>query len=73
MQVTIKRMIKSKTVRSALALPLSIGLCLLFVAGQAKAYAQATGPAQQKPATGPSTATDSSPVANAQQNLYNAS
>jgi outer membrane protein TolC len=75
MQVKIKRMSKSKTVRSALALPLSIGLCLLFVAGQAKAYAQTqtTGPAQQKPATGPSTATDSSAVANAQQNLYNAS
>jgi outer membrane protein TolC len=73
MQVTIKRMNKSKAVRSALALPLSIGLCLLLIAGQAKAYAQSTGPAQQKPATGPGTATDSSAVANAQQSLYNAS
>jgi outer membrane protein TolC len=73
MQVTIKRMSKSKTARSAVALHLPIGLCLLCIAGQAKVYAQTTGPAQQKPATGASTATDSSTVANAQQSLYNAS
>src|SRR5271170_6653975 len=69
-------MSKSETVPRALRilqiLPF-LGLSLLFFAGQAKGYAQSTGPAQQKPATGTSTATDSSPVANAQQNLYNAS
>src|SRR5882757_8989622 len=73
MQVTIKRMSQSKTARIALTLPLSIGLCLLFATGSAKAHAQSTGPAQQKQPSGPGTATDSSPVANAQQNLYGAS
>jgi outer membrane protein TolC len=65
-------MSKSKTVRSALALYLSIGLCLLFGAGLAKMHAQATGPAQQKQPSGAGSATDSSPIAGAQQNLYNA-
>lgn len=50
-----------------------VGLCLVFVAGQASGRAQSTGPAQQKQPSGTSTATDSSAVANAQQNLYNAS
>src|SRR5882757_544033 len=73
MQVTIKRMSQSKTARIALTLPLSIGLCLLFATGSAKVHAQSTGPAQQKQPSGAGTATDSSPVAGAQQNLYNAS
>jgi len=73
MQVTIKRMSQSKTARIALTLPLSIGLCLLFVANLAKARGQSTGPAQQNQPSGPSTATQSSPIANAQQSLYNAS
>jgi outer membrane protein TolC len=50
-----------------------LGLCLLFVAGQTPVHAQATHPAQQNQPSGPSTATDSSTVANAQQSLYNAS
>ncbi len=45
------------------------GLCLPPVAG----YAQSTGPSQQKQPSGPATATDSSAIAGAQQNLYNAS
>src|SRR5580658_4999425 len=73
MQVKINRMSKSKTAPRALAMPLSLGLCLVFVAGQASGRAQATQPAQQNQPSGASTATDSSPVANAQQNLYNAS
>jgi outer membrane protein TolC len=35
-------------------------------------HAQATGPAQQKQPSGAGSATDSSPIAGAQQNLYNA-
>jgi outer membrane protein TolC len=62
-------MSKSKTAPCALRL----GLCLFLTASQVSGHAQTSGPAQQKPATGPSTATDSSPVANAQQSLYNAS
>src|SRR5271156_6685090 len=69
-------MSKSETVPRALRilqiLPF-LGLPLLLTAGQAKIYAQAAGPAQQKPATGYSTPTDSSTEANAQQSLYNAS
>src|SRR5882724_3753565 len=73
MQVKIKRMFKSKTEPRALTILLSLGLCLLVIAGQASVYAQSTGPAQQKQPSGAGTATDSSPVAGAQQNLYNAS
>src|SRR5580698_3181266 len=73
MQVTINSMSQSKTVRNAPPLHIYIGLYLLFTAGLAQVSAQSTGPAQQKPATGTGTATDSSPVANAQQNLYGAS
>jgi outer membrane protein TolC len=74
MQGTINRMSQSKTAPRAFTILSSFGLCLLFATGQASGYAQSTsGPAQQKPATGASTATDSSTVANAQQNLYNAS
>jgi outer membrane protein TolC len=73
MQVTINSMSQSKTAPRAHAIFASLGLCLLFASGQTQISAQSTGPAQQKPATGSSTATDSSPVANAQQNLYGAS
>src|SRR6266446_4424345 len=73
MQVTINRMRKSKTEPRARTSLLSFGLCLLVIAAQAPVYAQNTGPAQQKQPSGASTATDSSPVANAQQSLYNAS
>src|SRR3979411_2608539 len=66
-------MSKSKAARSAPPQYFSLGLCLLFIAGSAAVHAQSTGPAQQKQPSGASTATDSSPVANAQQNLYNAS
>jgi outer membrane protein TolC len=65
-------MSKSKTARSARPLHFCLGLCLLFIAGSAIAHGQAAGPAQQKQPSGPGTATDSSPVAGAQQNLYNA-
>jgi outer membrane protein TolC len=65
-------MSKSKTARSAPPLHLCLGLCLFFTVGFAAAHAQSTGPAQQKQSSGASTPTDSSPVAGAQQNLYNA-
>ncbi|MGD0444049.1 MAG: TolC family protein [Edaphobacter sp.] len=64
-------MSQSETAHSALAILLSSGLGLLLAAGQARA--QSTGPAQQNPATGTGTATNSSPVASGQQQLYNAS
>jgi outer membrane protein TolC len=73
MQVTINRMSQSKTAHNALGTLPVLALCLLLGTGQERVHAQTTGPAQQKPVTGPGTATDSSPVANAQQNLYNAS
>ncbi len=73
MQVTINRMSQSKTAPSALTICSILGLFLLLAAGQTQARAQSTGPAQQKQPSGTSTAADSSPVANAQQNLYNAS
>jgi outer membrane protein TolC len=66
-------MSESKTAPSALTMYSFLGLCLLLAAGQTQARAQSTGPAQQKQPSGTSTATDSSPVANAQQNLYTAS
>jgi outer membrane protein TolC len=73
MQGTIILMCKRKTAPRALKILASLGLCLLFASGQASGHAQATEPAQQKQPSGTSTATDSSPVANAQQNLYGAS
>ena len=73
MQGTIIFMSKSKTAPRAYAILSSIGLCLLFALGQPSGLAQSTGPAQQKQPSGASSATDSSAVANAQLNLYNAS
>jgi outer membrane protein TolC len=76
MQVKINRMSQSKTVPRALAvlrtLP-SLGLTLILLAGQTYGSAQTAGPAQQKQPSGPSTPANSSPVAGAQQQLYNAS
>jgi outer membrane protein TolC len=67
-------MTKRKTAPSAPTILLSLGLCLFLAAGQTRGRAQSTsGPAQQKPVTGTSTPTDTSPIANAQQSLYNAS
>jgi outer membrane protein TolC len=73
MQVKINRMCKSKIEPRALTILLFVRVCLLFLLVQATGYAQSTGPAQQKQPSGPGTATDSSPAANAQQSLYNAS
>ncbi len=70
----MNRMRKSTTEPRALTSVLSSGLCLLLLAGQAAVHAQQnTVPPQQKQPSGPSTATQSSPIANAQQSLYNAS
>jgi outer membrane protein TolC len=67
-------MTKRKTAPSALTVLLSLGLCLFLATSQAQGHAQTTsGPAQQKPVTGTSTPTDTSPIANAQQSLYSAS
>ncbi len=52
---------------------LALLLGCLFLAAPANGFAQSTGPAQQKQPSGTSTAADSSPAANAQQNLYGAS
>ena len=73
MQVTIDRMSKSKTAHHARGIFCALGVCLLFAAGQAPMRAQNLGPALQSPASGPGTATGSSAVAGAQQNLYTAS
>src|ERR1700735_1371355 len=74
MQVKIVRMGKRKTPRNTLTIFFSFGLGLSLAAGQTQGWAQTTaGPAQQNPATGASTATNSSAIANGQQSLYNAS
>ncbi len=73
MQVKINHMSKSKTMHSAKAMLRSLGLCAIFVAGQSQGNAQAPGGQPKSPASGPSTASDSSAVATAQQNLYGAS
>jgi outer membrane protein TolC len=71
MQDTIKRMNKSKTTDAAWASVRSVGFCLLLACNLS--YAQGPGgQAAQTPASGPSTATNSSVVANAQQSLYTA-
>jgi len=71
MQGTIKRMNKSKTTDAAWASVRSVGFCLLLACGLS--YAQGPGgQTAQTPASGPSTATNSSVVANAQQSLYTA-
>jgi outer membrane protein TolC len=72
MQVTINRMSESKSARSARAALCTFAACLLLGGGvEASAQAAATA-ASQAPPSGTGTATDSSPVAAAQQNLYTA-
>ena len=69
-------MSQSKSVPRALTILrtlLSLGLGVLLFAGPARGNAQPAGPTQQKPATGASTPAASTPVAGAQQQLYNAS
>ena len=64
-------MSESKSAHSAQAVFCTLAaVCLLFAGG---ARGQAPGATRQTPASGPSTATDSSAVAGAQQNLYTAS
>jgi len=75
-QVTIRGMGKNKTEQTAWSALLVLGGCLLSVPSHAQVgggtnSSGASGPS--KTASGPSTATDSSPIANAQQNLYGAS
>jgi outer membrane protein TolC len=60
----------NKTAQSAWSVVTVLGVCLLSVPGHAQAGSGTSG--VSKTASGPSTATDSSPVANAQQNLYGA-
>jgi outer membrane protein TolC len=72
MQVTIDRMSESKSAHTARAILCTFAACLFFAASGPKAHAQAPGGAKQTPASGPSTATDSSSVTAAQQNLYTA-
>jgi outer membrane protein TolC len=72
MQVTINRMSESKSAHPAQAVLCTFAVCLLLAASGHEAHAQAPGGAKQTPATGASTATDSSPIAAAQQNLYTA-
>jgi outer membrane protein TolC len=72
MQVTIDRMSESKSAHTARAVLCTFAACLFFAASGPEAHAQAPGGAKQTPASGPGTATDSSTVAAAQQNLYTA-
>jgi outer membrane protein TolC len=67
-------MTKSKIVRKAGTILTAAGICMLYPFLSGSAMAQ--GPGSQsayKPASGPSTATQSSPIAGAQQNLSGAS
>jgi outer membrane protein TolC len=74
MQDTINRMKKNKKAHSAWAMLRSSGLCLLLASVAVSGRAQTPGgQTAQTPASGYSTPTNSSPVANAQQNLYGAS
>lgn len=73
MQVKIKTMSQKKIAHRVQTMLEALGLCLFLAAGQARGYGQAAGPTQQKEPSGPGTAAYSSPVANAQQQLYNAS
>jgi len=70
MQVTIIRMSESKIARYAWSRVFVLGLTVLCL----PAYAQGPGAQTAKiPDSGPKTATESSAVAGAQQNLYGAS
>jgi outer membrane protein TolC len=71
MQVTIDRMSESKSAHTARAILCTFAACLFFAVSGPKAHAQSSG-AKQTPASGPGTATYSSPDASAQQSLYTA-
>jgi outer membrane protein TolC len=71
MQVKINRMSDSKKMQRGWAMLRALSLCAIAAAGYAQA--QAPGGQAQTPASGPSTGTSSSPIASAQQSLYNAS
>src|SRR5271154_143646 len=73
MQVKIKTMSQNKTVHRGRTMLGAAGLCLFLAAGHVGVYAQTAGPTQQKQPSGTSTSYDSTPVADAQQQLYNAS
>jgi outer membrane protein TolC len=69
---------KNKIAQTAWSVATVLGACLLCMAAQAQApgttsSTSGTQGAYKTTASGPSTATDSSPIANAQQNLYGAS
>jgi outer membrane protein TolC len=67
---------KNKIVQTSWSLVMALGVCLLSVPSQAQAGGETSSSSgssgASKTASGPSTATDSSPTANAQQNLYGA-
>jgi outer membrane protein TolC len=67
---------KNKIAQTAWSVTTVLGVCLLSVLGQAQAgggtSSSSGSSGASKTASGPSTATDSSPIANAQQNLYGA-
>jgi outer membrane protein TolC len=62
----------NKTARTAWGVLTVFGVCLVSLAGAAQAQAPGASSGPSTTASGPSTATDSSPVANAQQSLYGA-
>jgi outer membrane protein TolC len=64
---------KNKRVQAAWSVVTVLGVCLLCVAVQAQSSSSTGSSGASKAQSGPSTATDSSPIANAQQNLYGAS
>jgi outer membrane protein TolC len=72
MQTTINRMSESKSARNARAAFCTFAACLLLAGGVEASAQAAPTTASQAPASGTSSATDSSPVATAQQNLYTA-
>jgi len=73
MQVKIKNMSYSKTVHRVRTMLGAACVCLFLATGQTLGFGQTAGPTQQKEPSGPATAPYSSPTANAQQQLYNAS
>jgi len=66
---------KNTTAQTAWSALTVLGVCLLSMPSHAQAGSGTTSSSgsSKTPASGPATATDSSPIANAQQNLYGAS
>jgi outer membrane protein TolC len=64
---------KNKIAQTTWSVVTVLGVCLLCVAVQAQSSSSSGSSGASKTQSGPSTATDSSPIANAQQNLYGAS